>query len=193
MDFTEVVLKRRMVRHFSGRNRLPGLLFTAALVTGLVAYWRFLSSESSLASIAVAVFFPLPLVFSTIVGAACAGCYFLGAGRTPRLARMVLLLGFAGLLAFRVMYRTVPDGFPNFYDGPAVLGYLILVTLLIRAVLGQRRFPLEYAALAGCLVMVYHYVTMLAMAPVVPLQNGGLICAPLTSMAGRSVSNSVVE
>ena len=163
----------RIVRHLSGKNRLPGVLLTATLVVGLVVYWRFLSAESSFQSIAEAVFFPGPLVFATIVGALGAAWFFLRGGLTPRLARLVLLLGFAGLLAFRVMYRTVPEGFPNFYDGPAVLGYLILVSLLTRAVLGNsgQRFRLEYAALAGCLLVVYHYANMLASAPVVPLHT----------------------
>jgi hypothetical protein len=165
------VVAARMVRHLSGRPRLPGVLLTAALLAGLVAYWRLLSAEASLAAIAQAVFFPAPLVFATMVGALGALWYFLRGGLTPLLARRVLLLGFAGLLAFRVMYRTVPEGFPNFYDGPAVLGYLLLITLLIRAVLPKNgaKFRLEYAALAGCLVAVYHYASLLATAPVVPL------------------------
>ena len=167
------VVLARMVSHARGRNGLRSVLLTAMLFLGLVAYWQYWPEGSSAMSIAQAVFFPRPLVFCTIAGTLGAAWYFLRGGLEPRLARLVLLLGFTGLLAFRMMYKTVPEGFSIFYDGPAVLGYLILLTLLIRELLRKsgREFRLEYAALAGCFFVVFHYAAALASRPVVPLRT----------------------
>ena len=148
------VVIARIAAHCRRKNSLPGVALTAAIALGLLAYWRHFAVVSSLPLFVVAVFFPMPMVLYTVL-AALLGAWYLYRNRFElRIARLVLLLGFAGLLAFRIMFKAVPEGYPVFYDGAAVLGYLIVLSLLLRSDLERayRGFRLEYASLAGCVL-----------------------------------------
>jgi len=55
---------------------------------------------------------------------------FVAQRMNSQLAALVVALGLAAVLAFRVLLLTIPVGYPIYYSGPAILGYLILVGVL---------------------------------------------------------------
>jgi hypothetical protein len=147
------VVIARVASHCKGKNSLRGVVLTVAIAVGLLAYWRHFAVVSSLPLLVVAVFFPMPMVMYTVLATLVGAWYLVRNGFEPHIARVVLLLGFSGLLAFRIMFKAVPEGYPVFYDGAAVLGYLIVLSLLLRRESDEGlRFRLEYTALAGCLL-----------------------------------------
>ena len=78
---------------------------------------------------------------------------------------MVTLFAFAGLLAFRLLLRNVPAGYPIYYNGPAVLAYLLLLRPIIpRAGFSARTIARNELLLClGCLTVVAVYsIQMLA-------------------------------
>ena len=79
------------------------------------------------------VFFPPDMVLYVIVAALVAWRYFWRhgssvAGRSPAIP---LLLTYSSLLAFRILMKMEPDGYPIYYNGPVVLSFLLLLCLII--------------------------------------------------------------
>jgi hypothetical protein len=104
------------------------------------------------------VFFPQDMVLYVILAAVVAWWYFwrqYDAGANRRLA-LPLVLTFSGLLAFRILMKTTPDGYPIYYNGPVVLSFLVLLCLIIPRTGRSRRFVFwgELAICIGCLAPV---------------------------------------
>ena len=76
-----------------------------------------------------AVFFPQDMVLYIIVAALVGWLYFWRstdalAIRNPAIC---LLLTFSSLLAFRILMKMAPDGYPIYYNGPVVLSFLLVL------------------------------------------------------------------
>ncbi len=78
-----------------------------------------------------AVFFPQDMGLYAVVVGVAAWVYFLRRPASDRGASVALLLTFAGLLAFRIMLQVVPWGYSIYYNGPAVLSFLLLTRPLL--------------------------------------------------------------
>jgi hypothetical protein len=83
------------------------------------------------------VFFPQDMVLYVILAAAVAWAFFLrGSVSTPRNKALrnpafPLLLTFSSLLAFRILMKMAPAGYPIYYNGPVVLSFLLLLCMII--------------------------------------------------------------
>jgi hypothetical protein len=165
----------RMASHCRGKNSLKSIALTAAIVAGLVAYWMHFAAVPSLILFLVAVFFPMPMVLYIALAALAAGWYLFRNPREPRIARLFLLAGFSELLAFRILFKAVPEGYPVFYDPSVVLGYLIVLSLLLRTEpeKSSAKFRLDHLAMAGCLaaVLIVTAAPRGAKAQLVPVQT----------------------
>ena len=104
------------------------------------------------------VFFPQDMVLYVIVAACAAWWYFWSGngtvfGRSPAVP---LLFTFASLLAFRILMKMAPGGYAVYYNGPVVLAFLLLLSLIIPRSGRSRRFVLagELVICAACLLPV---------------------------------------
>lgn len=146
--------KRRDAKSFL----LRGAILVALIAFVLVRHWKPLN-------ILGALFYPRDMILYVCIAALCAGIYFLREDDTPQSLALVMLLAFSSLLAFRLLLRNVPAGYPIYYNGPAVLAYL----LLLRIIIPRAGFPArtiirnELLLCLGCLTVVAVYsVQMLA-------------------------------
>jgi len=97
-----------------------------------------------------AVFFPQDMVFYISVAALAAWWHFLRRPESERALAVALLLSFSTLMAFRIMFKLLPVDFPVFYDGPAILCFLLLMRSLIPASGYSKRF-VQLAEVVLCL------------------------------------------
>jgi hypothetical protein len=101
------------------------------------------------------VFFPPDMVLYVVVAAFVAWWYFwrhsdAAAIRDPAFP---LLLTFSSLLAFRILMKMEPGGYAIYYNGPIVLSFLLLLSLIIPLSGRSRRFVFlgELVICLGCL------------------------------------------
>jgi hypothetical protein len=146
--------KRRDTRS----HAIRGAIFVGLVAFVLLRQWKPLS-------ILGALFFPRDMVLYVSIAAVFAGIYFLQEREAPQTLALVTLLAFSGLLALRLLLRNVPAGYPIYYNGPAVLAYL----LLLRPIIPREGFSKRVVARGelllclGCLTVVAVYsVQMLA-------------------------------
>lgn len=146
----------RLASHLRGKNSLKSIAVSAALIAGLVGYWMYVVVVPCLTLFMVAVFFPAPMALYIGLAALGAGWYLFRSPLEAQIARLFLLAGLAELLAFRILFKAVPEGYPVFYDPFVVLGYLILLSLLLRTESERSgaKFRLEHLMIAGCLIVV---------------------------------------
>jgi hypothetical protein len=104
------------------------------------------------------VFFPTDMVLYVVLAAFVVWWYFwrpsdAAAIRDPAFP---LLLSFSCLLAFRILMKMEPGGYPIYYNGPVVLSFLLLLCLIIPRSGRSRRFVFlgELVICLGCLVPV---------------------------------------
>ena len=139
------------------KKSLRGNLLVILLLLALVAYCKLLLWELSLTWVVQTVFFPKAMVLYTAAGAAIAAWYWLREPEKNGAAQLALLLGFSSLLAFRLLFSMSPEGYPIYYNGPATLGYLILLMIALGGRDGEKNPGARRAgivALAGCLAAV---------------------------------------
>ena len=105
-----------------------------------------------------AVFFPQDMVLYIIVAACVGWLYFWRstdalAIRNPAIC---LLLTFSSLLAFRILMKMAPDGYPIYYNGPVVLSFLLLLSFPIPRLTRSRSriFIGELMICLACLTVV---------------------------------------
>jgi len=145
------------------RRDAQSYVLRAAVFAGLIAFvllkhWKPLS-------ILGALFFPRDMVLYACLAAFCAGIFFLRGNDSRQSLALVTLLAFAGLLAARLLLRNVPAGYPIYYNGPAVLAYLLLLRPLVPRAGYSKRTILrnELLLCLGSLTVVAIYsVQMLA-------------------------------
>ena len=114
-------------------HRLPAqasssFLRIGAFLAGLAAVLYLLPWQAEV--VFRRIFFPQDMVFYVGVAALIAWWHVL---RKPMHhdASLAMLLTFSGLLAFRILFGMKPSGYPIFYNGPALLGFLLLAIALI--------------------------------------------------------------
>jgi hypothetical protein len=137
-----------------------------------------------------AVFFPRDMVLYVILGAFAAWWYFWRSASAAgaRNPAMPLLLTFSGLLAFRILMKMAPLGYPIYYNGPVVLSFLLLMRLIIARSGRSRRSTLwaEVVMCLACLTPVVLYASA--------LEAGAKDFVPLTTERGTvRVSKHLAE
>jgi len=158
---------------FARERGRRGILLLILLISGLVAYSRFLLWNLQPLWTAQATFFPRAMVLYTTLGGGIAVWYFVRQTRDVQAARFVLLLMFSSLLAARLMLNMQPDGYPIFYNGPVILGYLLLLSVALAGHGQKRQTRMVAVVLAGCVSVVALRAGYLSRhwPPVVPLET----------------------
>jgi hypothetical protein len=130
--------------------RIVLFLFAAAQVMANLT-WR----EALLA-----VFFPRDMVPYAAIAALVFWVYAYRHPEHDRVFAIAMVLSFSSLLAFRILLKTIPSGYPIYYNGPAVLSFFLIVLPLLRLLEQPRRFafPAEAVACALCLASVVLYL-----------------------------------
>jgi len=125
------------------------------------AYDIFLNSFSllKLETTLSKVFFPLDMVLYVIAAAVVAWWFFWRdtSARTVHGAAIPLLLTFSSLLAFRVLMKMTPEGYPIYYNGPVILSFLWLLCRIIPRSGHSRTFVFvgEVVVCLACLTPVF--------------------------------------
>ncbi len=139
-------------------HAIRGAILVGLIAFVLVRHWKPLS-------ILGALFFPRDMVLYVSIAAVFSAIYFLQDPDEPQTLALVTLLAFSGLLALRLLLRNVPAGYPIYYNGPAVLAYLLLLRPMIPREGQSKRVVArsELLLCLGCLTVVAVYsVQMLA-------------------------------
>jgi len=129
-----------------------GLLLTMAALAWRIPY-------ITLDTVLRNFFFPRDMVLYVSLAAIPAWFLFWRSGRSTRMASFALLFSFTVLLAFRILFKNGPSEYPIYYNGPAVLSFLLLIFLGIQSIATNQRarFWAEIAFSAACLFTVgYH-------------------------------------
>lgn len=127
------------------------ILAFVALVTSL---WMGLLPAFPRGSILRAIFFPQDMVLYVSVASLIYWARFVR-GHEGRSPAIVLVFTFATLLAFRILMGTYPEGYSIYYNGPVVLCFLLLWTVLIPPAF-RTRMPTLLGTLvvcSGCLLV----------------------------------------
>jgi hypothetical protein len=132
------------------------VLMSSALAAALVVYCfgLGLNLQQSLR----AVIFPQDMVLYVCIGAMVAWIVFLrGLAKGP--IAPVILLSFSSLLAFRILLKMTPAGYPIYYNGAVVLCFLMLLMALVRRAVRPKFNAVAQAIICvGCLFSVALYV-----------------------------------
>jgi hypothetical protein len=142
-------------RYANRQIYLRGILFLVALAS----LGRYQTWNAQLAS----VFFPSDMVAYVMVAALASWWYFWrqpGAERSPAVP---LLLTFSALLAFRIMLKMAPTGYPIYYNGPVVVCFMLLGGAFVSRTSrfrGRAWLP-DLLVCLGCLVAVMSYTNPL--------------------------------
>jgi hypothetical protein len=141
-------------KRFTARS----IFVQVALFAALLAYFVFALHGRALETLA-AVFFPQDMVLYVAIAALPACWRVLRQDDGNRGLAMAALLTFAGLLAVRTLMKTNPWGYSIYYNGPAVLSFLILARPIIPRAGRSRRTILrgELLLCLGCLVVAAAY------------------------------------
>lgn len=103
------------------------------------------------------VFFPQDMVLYVGVAAIFACWYFWRRLAANPSSAATLTLAFSSVLAARILLMTMPMGYAIFYDGPAILAFLLLARQLIHQAGSTRKSVLvgEAAVCALCLTVAF--------------------------------------
>ncbi len=155
-----VLLSLCILLRWRGFDR-RALLGKALLVLALGWYiaqkdYFVLSLKHSLTLVSSIIFFPRDMVLYVIAAALAAWCVLWWKPASRNLA-IALVFTFSGLIAFRVLMKTEPEGYPIYYNGPVALSYLLLLCMVIPRANRSRRFAfLGQAVLClACLAPVF--------------------------------------
>jgi hypothetical protein len=95
-----------------------GVLFLVSLLSLIMTMdWK---------NILASLLFPSEMVAYVMVAALASWWYFWRQHSADRNSAIPLLLTFSGLLAFRIMLKMAPWGYPIYYNGPAIVCFLLL-------------------------------------------------------------------
>ena len=108
------------------------------------------------------IFFPRDMVLYVGVAALAAWWHF-WKQRTDSILALALLLTFSALLAFRILLGMSPSGYPIYYDGPVILGFLLFAPSLLprSAHSSQVVFQRQVLVCFLCLTAVVLHVSLL--------------------------------
>jgi hypothetical protein len=101
------------------------------------------------------VFFPQDMVVYVGIAALAAWIYFWRHRESENAAAVALLLALSALIAFRILFKMLPNDYPIFYNGPAVLSFLLLMRALIPSPGRTKRFTVtaEVVLCLACLAV----------------------------------------
>jgi len=99
------------------------------------------------------IFFPLDMIVYAGMASLAAWLYFWRHRESANGAAIALLLSLSALIAFRILFKMLPTDYPIYYNGPAVLSFLLLMRALIPRSGRSPRFVLvaETVLCLGCL------------------------------------------
>ena len=146
------------VRGFHLRSWLVRALIVLVLALYFIKTGYFLLSlQQDLPLVISIVFFPQDMVLYVILAAVAAWCYLWWRPITARNFALALVFTFSGLLAFRILMNMSAMGYPIFYNGPVVLSYLLLVSMIIPRANRSRRFMFraEFVLYLACLAPAF--------------------------------------
>ncbi len=108
----------------------------------------------------LAVFFPQDMVLYVTIAALVSWVYFFRHPKLDRVFAVAMLLSFSSFLAVRILLKTIPSGYPIYYNGPIVLCLFLITLPLLRSPVASPRFavPAEAFVCALCLASVVLYV-----------------------------------
>ncbi len=141
------------------RSRLLKVVFALAVLLYFIrdVFLNFLPPRRLEPALST-IFFPQDMVLYVIVAAFFAWWYFWrrtgsAAARSPAVP---LLLTYSSLLAFRILMKMLPGGYPIYYNGPVVLCFLLLLCQIIPRSGRSRQFVFlgELVICLGCLAPV---------------------------------------
>jgi len=140
------------------RYTVRSILVRLALFAALLAYFAFALHGRALEALA-AVFFPQDMVLYVTIAALLAWWSVIREDRAGPGLAVAAVLSFAGLLAVRTLMKTNPWGYSIYYNGPAVLAFLILARPIVPRVGRSRRTVLrgELLLCLGCLAVAAMY------------------------------------
>lgn len=134
------------------RVNRSSIILRAALCLATVSYLAiYFSGYDALRM----VFFPEDMVLYVTLAALGAFFYFFRKPELQRASGMILLLIFTSLLAFRILLKMSPWDYAIYYNGPAVLSFLLLLRPLIPQDGTSRRsvFLAELLVCLGCVAV----------------------------------------
>jgi hypothetical protein len=140
-----------------GRKQLTprSIALCVALFAALLAYVAF-ALKGGILETATAIFFPRDMVLYLAIAAIVLGWRAFRSGELNSALPVSLLLSFAVLVALRTLLRTMTVGYSVYYNGPAVLGFLIFLRPLVPRIGRPRRTVLraEFLLCLGALAVV---------------------------------------
>jgi hypothetical protein len=151
------------IRRLDRRSWLLRCMIVLALALYFIKNSFFLlSMDQDLTVLITRIFFPRDMVLYVIIGAAGAWCYHFWRPASARHLAIAVIFSFSGVLAFRIMMKMNVGGYPIFYNGPVVLSYLLLFSMIIPWSDRSRRFvhALEIALCVACLTAVFIHTQM---------------------------------
>jgi len=103
------------------------------------------------------IFFPQQMVLIVAAAAVFAAWKLLGEPGDLAVLALLVLFAFSSVLGFRILLGMVPGGYAIYYNGPAILSYLILAEVVLARLSGSSRFSLQAGALLclGCLAAAW--------------------------------------
>jgi hypothetical protein len=138
------------------RTDLRSVLMSSALASALIIYC--LGLGLNLQESLRALIFPLDMVSYVCIGAIVAWILFFRRSAKGRGA-LVILLSFSSFLAFRILWKMTPSGYPIYYNGPVVLCFLLLLMAWIRRTVRPKFNAIAQAIICvGCFFSVALYV-----------------------------------
>jgi hypothetical protein len=146
-----------LVSFWSKRSDMRGVLLK--IMATLLVLLYLIKTNHFILSV-LTIFFPQDMVLYVAV-AAFVGWYCYLSGRSHARANpsvtLPLLLTFSSLLAFRILMKMVPGGYPIYYNGPVVLSFLLLACHIIPRSGRSHRFVGELVICLACLTPVVLY------------------------------------
>lgn len=108
------------------------------------------------------IFFPQDMVLYVAIAALVLWWYF-WKDRTGSVLAVGLLLTFSALLAFRILLGMNASGYPIYYNGPVILGFLLLAPALLPRISrsSDSRFHSQLLICALCLIAVVLHASLL--------------------------------
>lgn len=129
------------------------ILMRLGLLTALIVYGTLIGFHPL--GVFAGGLFPRDMVLYVCV-ATVGALWFFWRRPSPAAASLVILLGFSGLFAARLLLKMVPGGYPIYYNGPVVLAFLMLLRPLVPRIDKPRRIILrsELILAMGCVAVV---------------------------------------
>lgn len=128
------------------RSTLRATLLKVLLVLLVMLFFSlpvFLVTAQAIEFSLRSIIFPGDMVLYIVIGAGAAWLWWCWRSKDPGVApdlRIPLLLFFSGLLAFRILTKNSPWGYPIYYNGPVGLSFLLLTRRVIPHRNRSRRF-----------------------------------------------------